>query len=180
MTNVRRTRDALLRSALELFEERGYDATSAAAIAQRAGVSEMTFFRYFPTKDAVLLADPYDPLITHAIVRQPRSYAPLVAAISGVADAWQSVPPPASSEVRTRLRIVSQTPSLTGALARNSVATERAMREALAQRGASDAEARIAAAATMGALNAALLHWADGNDPDLGTAISAAVHVLNG
>jgi AcrR family transcriptional regulator len=165
---------------LELFEERGYDATSASAIAQRAGVSEMTFFRHFPTKDAVLIADPYDPLIAEAIGRQNAWVSPLAAAIAGVADAWRAVPSPVSAEVRERLRIVSRTPSLGAALARSSAATERAIREALTLRGASEADSRIAAAATMGGLNAALLEWADGDDPDLGTAIATALRVLSG
>lgn len=167
-------------AALELFDERGYDATTVAAIAERAGVTEMTFFRHFPSKDAVLVADPYDPLIAEAIRRQPGSLAPLAAAIGGVASAWISVPAPPSGEVRDRLRIVSGTPSLRGALARNSALTEAAIAEALVDRGASASEARIAASATLGALNAALLDWADGDDPDLGSAIDAALRVLAG
>ncbi|WP_329001043.1 TetR/AcrR family transcriptional regulator [Kribbella sp. NBC_00709] len=47
-TRAARTRDRLLTAALELFTERGYDATSVSEIAARAGVTEMTFFRHFP------------------------------------------------------------------------------------------------------------------------------------
>jgi len=180
MPKAEQTRAALLTAALELFDERGYDATTVAAIADRAGVTEMTFFRHFPSKDAVLLADPYDPLIADAIRHEPASLAPLAAAIGGVAAAWTAVPAPVSSEVRERLRIVSRTPSLRGALARNSAVTEAAIAVALVDRGASPTEARIAAAATLGALSAALLDWADGEDPDLGSAINAALHVLGG
>ena len=126
-----------MRAALELFEERGYDSTTAAAIAERASVTEMTFFRYFPSKDSVLVADPYDPLIAAAITRQPAELSPLAAAIGAIAGA-------------------------------------------LIHRGAAKTEARIAAAATMAALSAALLDWADGDDPDLGTAIDAALRVLQG
>lgn len=167
-------------AALQLFAERGYDATTAAAIAGRANVTEMTFFRHFPSKDAVLIADPYDPLIADGIRRQPTSLAPLAAAIGGVAAAWASAPAPVSGEVRERLRIVSRTPSLRGALARNSAETETAIAAALADRGVSASDARIAASATMAALNAALLDWADGDEPDLGAAIGAALRVLAG
>ena len=169
-----------MRAALELFGDHGYSSTTAAAIAERAGVTEMTFFRHFPSKESVLLADPYDPLIADAITRQPAGLPSLAAAIGGVADAWKSVPPPVSAEVRQRLRIVSQAPSLRGALARNGAATEEAMAGALRARGIVAAEARIAAAATMGALSAALLAWAEGEDPDLGTAIASASRVLRG
>ena len=169
-----------MRAALELFEERGYDSTTAAAIAERASVTEMTFFRYFPSKDSVLVADPYDPLIAAAITRQPAELPPLAAAIGAIADGWKAVPAPANSEVRDRLRIVARTPSLRGAIARNNATTEEAIAGALIHRGAAKTEARIAAAATMAALSAALLDWADGDDPDLGTAIDAALRVLQG
>ena len=170
----------MLRAALELFDERGYDSTTAAAIAERAGVTEMTFFRHFPSKDIVLIADPYDPLIAEAISRQPAQLSPIAAAIGAIAEGWKSVPPPASAEVRNRLRIVSRTPSLRGPVARNNAATEEAIAGALTDRGVAQTDARIAAAATMGALSAALLDWADGDDPDLGTAIDSALRVLKG
>ncbi|MCC2031853.1 TetR family transcriptional regulator [Microbacterium allomyrinae] len=180
MTRASRTHAALLRAALELFEERGYDATTAAAIAARAGVTEMTFFRHFASKDAVLVDDPYDPLIAEAVARQPVELAPLAAVIAGVREAWDAVPAPAVVEVRDRLRVVSRTPSLQGALARNSTGTAEAISSALRSRATPAAEARVAAAATIGALNAALLEWADGDDPDLGSAIEMALCVLTG
>lgn len=49
-----RTERALQQAALELFGEQGYDATTTDEIAERAGVSPRTFFRYFPTKESVL------------------------------------------------------------------------------------------------------------------------------
>lgn len=54
------TRDALATAALELFEERGFAATTIDDIAERADVARRTFFRYFATKEAVLFPDPAD------------------------------------------------------------------------------------------------------------------------
>jgi AcrR family transcriptional regulator len=180
VTKAERTRAALVGAALELFAENGYDATTAAMIAERAGVTEMTFFRHFPSKDSVLIDDPYDPLIAEAAIHQPPQLSPVAAAIGAIADGWRAVPPPASAEVRDRLRIVSRTPSLRGAIARNNASTEEAIAGALVTRGAPQTDARIAAAAVMGALSAALLDWAEGDDPDLGTAIDTALRVLKG
>lgn len=180
MRKTEKTRAALIKAALELFDERGYEATSTSAIADRAGVSAMTFFRYFPSKDAVLVEDPYDPLIAQAIAQQPRHVGALAATIGGVSDAWRAVPPPAAAEVRERLRIVARTPSLRGAMTRNSAASEEAITDALLSRGVPTAEARIAAAAAIAALNAALLQWAEDDSDDLGAAITTALRVLKG
>src|SRR6266700_4614618 len=51
------TKDRLQRSALDLFRRDGFEATSVAQIAAGAGVTERTFFRYFPSKEAVLFQD---------------------------------------------------------------------------------------------------------------------------
>lgn len=55
-----RTRSALLDAALDLFSAHGYDATITEEIAEAAGVSPRTFFRYFPTKESVLFSGSYD------------------------------------------------------------------------------------------------------------------------
>lgn len=55
-----RTRNALLEAALNLFSANGYDDTTTDQIAESAGVSPRTFFRYFPTKESVLFFGEYD------------------------------------------------------------------------------------------------------------------------
>ena len=54
-----------------MFTEQGFDAVPVAVIAKAAGVSHMTFFRYFPTKEAVVVSDLFDPLIAEAVRAQP-------------------------------------------------------------------------------------------------------------
>jgi AcrR family transcriptional regulator len=54
-----RTQRALQQAALDLFSEQGYDDTTTDEIAERAGVSPRTFFRYFPTKESVLFVGEY-------------------------------------------------------------------------------------------------------------------------
>ncbi|GAB2605589.1 TetR family transcriptional regulator [Kribbella endophytica] len=173
-----RTRHRLQQAALELFADQGFDATTAAQIAARAGVTQMTFFRHFPTKSALLVDDPYDPVIGDMIRAQPSGADPITLAARGVRKAWQDLPPPAADEVRIRLRIVAQTPSLRADLAAGTAATEAVVTEALVAQGIDPRTAVVAAGAVLGALNAALLAWSLTDDGDLGGAINTALDTL--
>jgi len=172
------TRDRLLTTALELFAERGYDATSVGEIATRAGVTEMTFFRHFPSKASLLVDDPYDPVIGAAIRSQPDGLDPITRAARGVRAAWREIPAPAVTEVRVRLRIVAATPALRASMVGGTAATETVITDALTSADVDRRTALIAAAAVMGALNAALLEWSQTDIDDLGQAIDAALRVL--
>src|SRR5262245_64989587 len=71
-----KTRQAIRRAAFRLIEENGYAATTVEQIADAAEVSPSTFFRYFPAKEAVLLADDLDPEILDALTEQPPELSP--------------------------------------------------------------------------------------------------------
>jgi AcrR family transcriptional regulator len=74
-----KTRAEIQRQALRLFRERGYEATTVGRIAEAAEVSESTFFRYFPTKEDVVLYDALDPVMLEAFRAQPAELSPLKA-----------------------------------------------------------------------------------------------------
>jgi AcrR family transcriptional regulator len=74
-----RTRAAIREHALRLFREQGYDATTVEQIAAAAEVSPSTFFRYFPTKEDVILQDGFDDRLFEAFDQQPASLPPIVA-----------------------------------------------------------------------------------------------------
>ena len=159
-----RTRAVLQRCALELFLRDGYDATTVAAIARAAGVSHMTFFRHFPTKESVVLDDPYDPIIAERVAAQPAALPALERVRRGFAQAWADVPEPADAEVRARIRLVAGHPALRARMWENTQRTERAV---------------VAAAACLGALTAALLDWAgDDAGQSLSERITAALDQL--
>jgi AcrR family transcriptional regulator len=172
------TKERLRLAALDLFVAQGYEATSVAQIAERAGVTEMTFFRHFTSKESPLVDDAYDPVIGQEIADQPAHLDPLTRAVRGIHAAWRRVPEIADDEVRTRLRIVAETPSLRASLTRGSAATEATIADALATSGTPRRTALIAAAAVIGALNAALLDWSSADDTPLGSAIDAALAVV--
>ena len=70
------TRRSIQEHALRLFVEKGYDETTVEEIAAAAGVSHMTFFRYFPRKEAVVEYDEYDPLLEQLIAARPAGRSP--------------------------------------------------------------------------------------------------------
>ncbi|MGR2752730.1 TetR/AcrR family transcriptional regulator [Agromyces arachidis] len=173
-----RTLAALVEHGLDLFERQGYDQTTVAQVARAAGVTEMTFFRYFPAKEHLVLDDPYDPELTAAVAAQPRDLPPFIRAARGIRSAWRSLPDPETPIIRRRIRIVARTPSLRGAMWRNTGNTERALVGQLVADGASADEARVAAAAVLAALVAGLFLWADGEHDALSDAIERALDVV--
>ena len=174
-----RTRTDLLGRALDLFESKGYEQTSAAEIAAAAGLTEMTFFRHFPTKDRVLLDDPYDAELIRAVAARPAREAPLSRTVNGLRSAWAGVPEPAVEVVRRRTRIVAETPALRAAVARNNLRTEDALTDQLVADGCDRLEARAAASAVLAALTSALLWWAGQAGVDLSIAIERALSVFD-
>jgi AcrR family transcriptional regulator len=74
-----RTRASIREHALRLFREQGYQHTTVEKIAEAAEVSPSTFFRYFPTKEDVVLQDDMDVRMIEALERQPPGVAPLAA-----------------------------------------------------------------------------------------------------
>jgi AcrR family transcriptional regulator len=74
-----RTRASLREHAIRLFREQGYQATTVEQIAAAAEVSPSTFFRYFPTKEDVILQDDMDVRMMEAFERQPAELPPISA-----------------------------------------------------------------------------------------------------
>src|SRR5437879_7270373 len=67
-----KTKEAIQREALRLFQEQGYDETTIEQIAAAAEISPSTFFNYFPTKEDTVLFDRYDPMLESFIAELPR------------------------------------------------------------------------------------------------------------
>lgn len=170
------THTALQQAALELFAKHGYAATSTAAIAKRAGVTEMTLFRHFPSKAALVLSDPFDPVIVDAVRSRPLSESPLQALIAAVRASWGQLPPEAVAELQLRLGILVE-----AGIAPKNQETIAALTAALMERGITPAAAQVASTAVIAGLTAALLDWAAASEPSaLDDAINLALDTLAG
>lgn len=176
---VTRTATRLQESALRLFTARGFDAVTVEEIARDAGFSHMTFFRHFPTKEAALLDDPYDPFIADAVSAQSVALPPLERVRRGILVAWESAPAATSDETRTRVVILSGHPGLRARAWQNTQRTQELIVDTLIAQGASRQEAVVAAGACLGAVMAALLEWGGASTGDgLGQRIVAALDLL--
>lgn len=180
MSRWQDTHASLREAALELFVTHGYAATSTARVAERAGVSEMTLFRHFPSKDALLLDDPFDPVMADAVRGRPPEEPPLQALACGIGEAWRDISAEDVDGLRLVLEIVVANPSLHGAIERNSATTTEALADALIDRGTSANQARVAAAAMIAGLSRALLDWARDPGAELETAVWLALDLLGG
>jgi AcrR family transcriptional regulator len=181
VTRSERTRAALQEAALTLFQRQGFDGTTVAEIAAAAGVSHMTFFRHFPTKEAVLLDDPYDPVIAELVAAQPADLTAVQRASSGLLAAWRAVDAPTDAVTRTRVRLVAGHPGLRAAAIANNARTEHAIVEALIATGVDRPAAVAAAGACLGAITATLFDWgAKPHAGELGVRVVAALEQLAG
>lgn len=111
--HAERTRAALAAAALELFEERGYQATTVDDIAARADVAPRTFFRYFPTKESVLFADgaARRERITSELAGRPADEHPflsLTRAVGVLADEMAT----RGDDIRLRHRVAAENPAV--------------------------------------------------------------------
>lgn len=173
------TRERLQQIGLELIAVAGYESITVEQIAKAAGVSHMTFFRHFPTKQSLVLHDPFDPAIAAAVAAQPHNLAALARACRGIRAALEAVSLPEEEQVRLRVRIGATTPSLTAGMWANTVATQLAVSDALSE-VSPRFESQVAAAATIGALTAAVLAWGtDQGERSLKDDLLEALEILD-
>ena len=173
-------RARLQRAALELFRERGYDRTTAAEIAARAGVTERTFFRYFPDKREVLFdgAATLRAALTAAVADAPAGLEPL----DTLFRAFRSVLPALEANrpfSEPRQAVIAATPALQERELAKTAALADALADALKARGVADLRAVLAARAGMAAFVQATVAWLDDPEPGLGGRLDLARRELN-
>jgi len=107
-----KTRATIREHALRLFTEQGYTETSVEQIAEAAEVSPSTFFRYFPAKEDVVLADDIDPILLKVLAEQPADLPPLTAIRLAVTAVFGALTPQDISRELERQAILYSVPEL--------------------------------------------------------------------
>ena len=153
-------RKNLTQAALELFAQNGFEQTTAAQIAARAGVTERTFFRHFVDKREVLFDGQglLGTALAEAIENASTSLSPMEVLIL----AMEAVLPILEGNRRysePRQRIIATTPALQEREAAKHAALTKIMSDALERRGTSSRRATLASHIALGALAYALASW---------------------
>ena len=175
------TKHAIQDEALRLFVEKGYEATTVEEIAAAAGVSHMTFFRYFPRKEEVVEYDEYDPLLEELIAGRPSHEAPLTALHNAIRSGLEKVLTTDREALLIRTRLVLRDAVLRS---RNVIAqdtTRDLFARALARRAGLEEPnfaATVQASAALGAMAAVLTTWAEDDDGDLIALVDDAFAAL--
>lgn len=167
-------------AAVDLFTEQGYDATTVAQIAERAGVTKSTFFRHFPDKRELLVAGQaaLSELLTEGIADAPAGATPLAAVGAGLERA-ASMMTAFNRELYPRIQVaVAANAELQERDALKSVGLAAAMLEALVARGVPDATAHLAAELGLLAFKRAWAAWIEAGEGELSTYTAAALDEL--
>ncbi|GAA0737132.1 TetR family transcriptional regulator [Dactylosporangium roseum] len=164
-----KTRWAIQEHAVRLFVQQGYDATTVEQIAEAAEISPSTFFRYFKTKEDVVIQDRYDDLMVEAIRAAPPELSPLDTVRRAFASAFGHLDPGEIEQVLQRAKLSLTVPALRMRLLDNMQSSIRFTAAPLAERlGRAPDDFRTVAfmGACVGALINAIMIWVENDGVD--------------
>jgi AcrR family transcriptional regulator len=173
-----KTRDTIRRQALRLFREQGYEATTVEQIAAAAEVSPSTFFRYFPTKEDVILADDYDPLLFAAFQAQPPEVPPIAAVRNALREVFAHLSADEWAQERERFTLIRSVPQLQSRTLEEVVRSVRLLAELVAKRVGrrpDELVVRTFAGALIGVVLSTWVTWSEDSGTDYYTVLDAAL-----
>ncbi len=180
-----RTRASLREHALRLFREQGYQATTVEQIAAAAEVSPSTFFRYFPTKEDLVLQDDMDARMVVALEQLPGELGPVAAVRAAFRQVWASFSGTELEVVRETTRLSLTVPEIRARAMDELTRTIQVVAEAVAKRSGlspDDLAIRAIAGAVVGVVMAVALpaeDWSDrGGFEEMFGRVDAALALL--
>jgi AcrR family transcriptional regulator len=172
--------ERMKQAAMELFEEQGFEATSAVQIAERARVTTRTFFRYFPDKEEILFADAnaLNEALVHELLQTPDITQPLQAVTRTLAGYdWEELG--SRETLYRRAQMIASDPRL---LERDLIKQHQmadGFRRALCERGIDPDIAELAASTGSQIFRTAYRKWLEGNgSTDLATNTETVMTLL--
>lgn len=153
-------RDRLARAAMELYAEVGFEETTVARIAERAGLTERTFFRHFADKREVLFAgsEQLQELFVQAVADAPPSATPMDA-VADALDAAAGAFVDRRGYARQRNAVVQAHPALQERELIKMARLAVALRDALRERGVAEPTASLTAEAGIAVFRVAFERW---------------------
>ncbi|MFW6694779.1 TetR/AcrR family transcriptional regulator [Streptomyces sp. MAR4 CNX-425] len=177
-----RTRQAIRQAAYRLIEEQGYETTTVEQIAEAAEVSPSTVFRYFATKEDIILTDEYDPVLEQAMLSRPADEPPLVALREAVVTSLRLLYDEFRPEFMLRMQLVREVPALRAQMHESTDQNIELLCGVLSERTGrprDDFELRVVVGAIFGALTQVLFEWAGRESEwDLVETVDRALAVL--
>jgi AcrR family transcriptional regulator len=173
-----RTKAAIQQQALRLFRDRGYDATTVEQVAEAAEVSASTVFRYFPTKEDLVVSDDYDPLFIESFRAQPAGLTPIEAIRAAITVALKDLSAAELAAQRDREMLIFTVPELWAASLENINQGMALMASLVAERvgrDQDDAAVRTFTGAVLGVSLEVMLRWAKEPQLDVVAEIDGAL-----
>ncbi|MER7350762.1 TetR family transcriptional regulator [Streptomyces aurantiacus] len=178
-----KTRIAIRDATYRLIREQGYEATTVEQIAEAAEVSPSTVFRYFPTKEDIVLTDEYDPLLEEDLRARPAD-EPIVESLRQVLRRAVRLGPAEEPEIsRLRTKLMVEVPAVRSRMLESMSVTGRMLCRVIAERtgrDAGDLEVRAFSMGLIGALTEVSAYWAEhDHQDDLGDLVDRTLDMLS-
>ena len=177
-----KTKSAIQRHAVRLFTAQGFAATTVEQVAEAAEVSPSTVFRYFPTKEELVIFDPYDPVIFAEFRRQPPELSLIQAWRYALRSAFENMTEDEITGQLERGRLVLSVPELWGATLNDTKNSLEIMMNLSAERVGrppTDPELRATVGAFFGVMLTAALDWVRTEDRLVLTKLDEAMAFLD-
>lgn len=173
--------ERLIEAALDLYLERGYDDVTVADIAERAGLTRRSYFRYFSDKREVLFprAERLPDVVREAVLAADPAATPLAAVLEALHQVGAQVTELVDREHSVRRRAVIDTSAELQERERTkSAAVATAIDEALRQRGTDPGTATLVAQVGSVVLGLAFRRWVQDDDAGFSAGLDGVVHTL--
>lgn len=179
-----KTRVAIREATYRLITDQGYEATTVEQIAAAAEVSPSTVFRYFPTKEDIVLTDQFDPVMEEAIRARPADEPPMESLRAVLRQAVEAILADQPEELLQRSKLMLEIPAVRARMTETMAETSLLLSRAVADRTGrdeGDLDVRVFTASVMAALREVTIYWAEHDQKEnLAVLVDRALDTLEG